>query len=87
MLPFDAGNPSRAIVQHTVDEIGRLYAKPTLICWGMKDPILRPNILRNLRRQLGQCEVRELDDVSHFVQEDAPDRVLGYLLDFLERTR
>jgi haloalkane dehalogenase len=87
MLPFDAGNPSREIVNHTVAELARLYSKPTLILWGMKDPILRPHILRNLRERMGQTEVRELEEASHFVQEDAPDRVLGYLLDFLERTR
>jgi pimeloyl-ACP methyl ester carboxylesterase len=87
LLPFDAGNPSRPIVDHTADELGRLYSKPTLILWGMKDPILRPHILRNLRDRIGQTEVRELEEASHFVQEDAPERIVGYLLDFLERTK
>jgi pimeloyl-ACP methyl ester carboxylesterase len=87
MLPFDAGNPSREIVTHTVDELGRLYAKPKLIMWGMKDRVLGPAILKNLRERLGQAEVRELEEASHFVQEDVPDRALGYLLDFLDRTK
>jgi haloalkane dehalogenase len=87
MLPFDSGNPSREIVRHTVDELGRLYAKPKLVVWGMKDPVLRPHILKNLRQRLGQAEVRELRDVSHFVQEDAPDDAIRYVLEFLERTK
>lgn len=87
LLPFDEGNPSREVVQRTADELGRLYALPKLIVWGMKDPVLRPSILENLRDRLGQAEVRELHEASHFVQEDAPDAALGYLLPFLERTR
>ena len=87
LLPFDHGNPSREVVQQTVAGLDRLYAKPKLVLWGMKDPVLRPSILANLRTRLGQAEVRELAGASHFVQEDAPEESLGYLLTFLERTR
>jgi pimeloyl-ACP methyl ester carboxylesterase len=87
LLPFDEGNPSRAVVDYTVAEIGRLYAKPKLFLWGMKDPVLRPSILRNLRDLLGQADVRELETASHFVHEDEPERSIEYLLTFLERTR
>ena len=86
LLPFDEGNPSREVVQRTVDELGRLYAKPKLVVWGMKDPVLGPRILENLRSRLGQAEVRELAGASHFVQEDAPEVALEHLLAFLERT-
>jgi pimeloyl-ACP methyl ester carboxylesterase len=53
----------------------------------MRDPVLRPSILANLRRQLGQADVRELENASHFVQEDEPDTCVDLLLAFLERTR
>jgi pimeloyl-ACP methyl ester carboxylesterase len=86
LLPFDEGNPSREVVQRTVEGLDRLYAKPKLFLWGMKDPLLGPSILRNLRIQLGQAEVRELGEASHLVQEDAPEEALEYLLRFLERT-
>jgi haloalkane dehalogenase len=86
LLPFDEGNPSRPVVERTVEGLGRLYATPKLILWGMKDPVLRPSILANLRRQLGQADVRELEKASHFVQEDEPDKCVDLLLAFLERT-
>jgi pimeloyl-ACP methyl ester carboxylesterase len=87
LLPFDEGNPSRPVVQRTVEGLGRLYAKPKLFIWGMKDPVLRPSILKNLRDLLGQADVRELESASHFVQEDEPGKSVRYLLEFLERTR
>ena len=36
---------------------------------------------------LSQAEVHELTDASHFLQEDAPERILHVLLAFLERPR
>jgi haloalkane dehalogenase len=86
LLPFDAGNPSRAVVAHTVEGLDGLRPKPKLFLWGMRDPVLRPRILRRLTELLGGGEVHELVHASHFVQENAPDDVRGYLLDFLERT-
>ncbi len=87
MLPFDRGNPSRPIVDHTVERLAAVTEKPTLICWGMRDPVLRPRILANLRRWFAHAEVHELEHASHFVQEDAPGEILPHLLEFLERTR
>jgi pimeloyl-ACP methyl ester carboxylesterase len=86
LLPFDEGNPSRPVVERTIAGLDRLYAKPKLFLWGMRDPVLRPSILGNLRRQLGQADVRELERASHFVQEDAPEESIRHLLAFLERT-
>ena len=86
MVPWDEGNPTQAVGQHVVDNLGKLGAKPKLFLWGMKDPVLRPEVLRDLHRRLGQAEVRELRDARHFVQEDEPERSIAYLLDFLRRT-
>jgi pimeloyl-ACP methyl ester carboxylesterase len=36
---------------------------------------------------LSQADVHELTDASHFLQEDAPERILHVLLAFLERPR
>jgi len=87
MIPWDERNRNRPRALRTEDRLGLLAGKPTLICWGMRDPVLRPPLMRHLRRRLGQCEVRELKRASHFVPEDAPDDLVRHTLDFLERTR
>ncbi|HWC13759.1 MAG TPA: alpha/beta hydrolase [Actinomycetota bacterium] len=48
---------------------------PTLIVWGMKDPALPPSLLRGMKRDIPQAEIVELDDVGHFVPEEAPDEL------------
>jgi haloalkane dehalogenase len=86
MIPWDAGNPNADRARRTEERLPLLRTKPILICWGMRDPVLRPPLLRHLRRVLGNPEVRELTGASHFVQEDAPEEILGHLLPFLGRT-
>jgi haloalkane dehalogenase len=87
MIPWDSGNPSKPIGEHIWAELDRLAGKPTLICWGMKDPILGPPALRFLHERFGAAEVQELAGARHFVQEDAPEEILPLLLDFLRRSR
>ncbi len=87
MIPWDDDNPTRPVAQRTHESLGVLGAKPKLICWGMKDPVLGPRALEFLHQRLGQAEVRKLPTARHFVQEDAPDEIVPYLLDFLERTK
>jgi cis-3-alkyl-4-acyloxetan-2-one decarboxylase len=71
------GGPAR-------DEL--LTDKPALIVWGMRDPILKPSLLRRWRERFPQAEVHELANASHFLQEDAHEQIVPLLLDFLRRT-
>lgn len=49
---------------------------PTQIVWGTKDePGFRPQEMARWQQHLKRHEVETLDDASHFVQEDRPDRV------------
>jgi haloalkane dehalogenase len=49
---------------------------PTRILWGTKDePGFRPKEMARWQRYLTRHEVETLDDASHYVQEDRPDRV------------
>lgn len=51
---------------------GKRIEMPTLIVWGMRDPALPPRLLRGMKRDIPQAEIVELDDVGHFVPEEAP---------------
>jgi pimeloyl-ACP methyl ester carboxylesterase len=80
------GGPARDRLERVGARLDRLADKPTLIVWGMRDPILKPTLLRRWRERFPQADVHELDDASHFLQEDAHERIVPILLDFLERT-
>ena len=61
---------------------GRVSA-PTLLIWGARDAALDIGQTEGLERWAPNLTVRILPDASHWVQQDAPDMVNRYLLDFL----
>jgi pimeloyl-ACP methyl ester carboxylesterase len=49
----------------------------------MQDPVLPPTVLRRWQAVFPHATTREIEGASHFLQEDAPEPVLGALLSFL----
>jgi pimeloyl-ACP methyl ester carboxylesterase len=59
-------------------------AVPTMIVWGEADAYMDPVLLeRSAATVTGPLRVERLPGVSHWVQQEAPDRVNELLLDFL----
>jgi len=54
-----------------------------LIVWGMLDPVLPGSVLRWWKDVFPQATVHEIGDASHFLQEDAPERIGGYISEFM----
>ncbi len=60
-------------------------AVPTMIIWGEADAYMDPLLLeRTAATVTGPLRVERLPGVSHWVQQEVPDRVNELLLDFLE---
>lgn len=85
-LPDAPVGRTHALLAETDAELHRLADRPTLIVWGMRDPVLTPPILDEWRRRLPGAEVHALDDTGHLVLEDAPEAV-PVISSFLARTR
>lgn len=62
----------------------RPLAMPTLVIWGEEDRYLGLPLLDGLERWVQQLRVERLPGVSHWVQNEAPERVNELLLDFLK---
>jgi pimeloyl-ACP methyl ester carboxylesterase len=57
---------------------------PTMIIWGEADAYMSPQLLeRSAATVTGPLRVERLPGVSHWVQQEVPDRVNELLLDFL----
>ena len=56
---------------------------PTLLVWGEQDRYLGVNFTTGLERWVRDLRVEHTPDASHWVQNDAPDRVNGLMLHFL----
>ena len=57
---------------------------PTLLIWGNRDAALGVGLTRGLDRWVSNLRIEHLPDASHWVQNDAPDRVNELLCEFLE---
>lgn len=57
---------------------------PALLVWGMQDPAFSTSDLRTFQALFGESETVELDDVGHYVAEEAGDRLTAAMAEFLD---
>jgi haloalkane dehalogenase len=60
---------------------------PTLLLWGEEDAFAPVAGAHRFKREIPHAELVVLEDVGHFLQEDAPDRVAAELARFLGTVR
>lgn len=56
---------------------------PTLVIWGEQDVALGKELNHNLKHYVSDLTLRYIPDASHWVQQDAPQLVNQYILNFL----
>ncbi|HEY7050565.1 MAG TPA: haloalkane dehalogenase [Mycobacterium sp.] len=68
---------ARPLLERLASDVpAMLGAKPALLVWGMKDMAFRPGpTIPRMRSTFSDHVLVELPDASHFIQEDAPDRI------------
>jgi haloalkane dehalogenase len=77
---------SRDWLRRLEAQLPSLSSLPVQILWGRRDePGFRPIEMRRWQRHLPLHETEVLDDASHFVPEDRPDRVIRAIRGVLER--
>jgi pimeloyl-ACP methyl ester carboxylesterase len=74
------GEIEQALEQH-------FRARPVSIVWAMKDVAFTPQVLEQLWLQtFPDAKVMRLEDAGHYLQEDAHERIVPALVDFLRET-
>lgn len=56
---------------------------PTLLIWGDQDIALGINLTRGLEQWVPNLQIKHLPDSGHWVQQEKPDEVNAFLLEFL----
>lgn len=49
----------------------------------MQDPVLPESVLRTWQRIYPHATTHEIEGASHFLQEDAPERIVSFIEEFL----
>ena len=83
-IPVHETDPSYSEMKRIEEALVRFIGTPTLLVWGMRDPVLPESVLRMWQRIYPQATAAEIEDASHFLQEDAPERIVLCIAEFLE---
>jgi len=59
---------------------------PTLVIWGLKDSVLGKDLINNLDRWVPGVKIEDIPDASHWLQQDAPERVNEIMEKWLQET-
>ena len=82
-IPLSSRDPAYAVLAATEQGLVRLRDVPTLVCWGMRDPVFDGVVLEHLLELLPQAQVHRFPGAGHYVLEDAADRIVPLVTSFL----
>lgn len=85
-IPFTPRHPTWQTLEQIEAGLPSLVARPIQLVWGMRDWCFRPECLQRFERFWPQAEVHKLADCGHYVVEDAHERIVPLVRDFLERS-
>ena len=83
-IPTSPNDPTWQVLDNIERNLHQLAHLPVMMIWGMQDWCFRPECLERLHKHLPQAEIIRLDDVGHYVMEDAPEDVLSNMDRFLQ---
>lgn len=84
-IPLEKTHPTRATFEQVGEQLHTLADRPALIIWGEQDFCFTPAYRKQFEEQLPNAEVHPFDDANHWVIEDAHERIVPLMRDFLAR--
>lgn len=86
-IPLTPRHPSYATLEALEQGLVKLRQHPTMFVWGMRDWCFTPHFLERFLEYFPEAEVHRFDDASHYVIEDAHERIVPLVTQFIERHR
>lgn len=82
-IPLAPGDPDYALVRDVQDNLERFRGVPMLIGWGERDFVFDRHFLAEWRRRFPEAIVHTYPNAGHYVLEDAADRLVPLIRDFV----
>lgn len=86
-IPMKPEHPSWPVLDEIGKNLRQFQSHPMQIFWGARDFCFNLEFLEEWRRRFPGAEVEVFDDASHYVLEDAHERILPALRRFLAEAR
>jgi cis-3-alkyl-4-acyloxetan-2-one decarboxylase len=84
-IPFTRRHPTHATLAELEQNLSSLADKPVAMIWGMRDWCFRPECMERLKQSFPAAETHELADCGHYVVEDAHERIVPIVREFVAR--
>jgi len=85
-IPGSSRHPTWGVLEKLERDLATLADRPTQIIWGMRDWCFRAECLERLCNGFPTAKVHTLDDVGHYVVEEAHAAIVSIVSDFLQHT-
>jgi haloalkane dehalogenase len=82
-IPATPRHPTWRTLEEIEAGLPRLATLPTMFIWGMRDWCFRPDCLERFLQSFPGAEVHRLEDAGHYVVEDAHERIVPLLEQFV----
>jgi cis-3-alkyl-4-acyloxetan-2-one decarboxylase len=86
-IPMDAAHRSWDRLARIEERLGMLKEKRMLLVWGDKDFCFTKRFRARWQEYFPAAAVHAFDDVGHYVNEDAPERIVPLVRTFLDASR
>ena len=77
--------PSYSVIKNIEDNLDQFASLPIMIAWGAKDFVFNKQFLKKWRQIFPDAEVHWVPDAGHYVVEDAHERIIPWMQEFLQR--
>lgn len=84
-IPWSRRHPTYRVLEDLESRLHTLTDRPALFVWGMRDWCFRPECLERFLEIFPEAEVHRLEDAGHYVFEDAHERIVPLIEDFMAR--
>lgn len=82
-IPFSSEHPTHKDLADLAIELPKLSSIPTLILWGLKDPVFHGGMLKRVSAHFPHAKVIEYPDAAHLLLEDKPEELCREIESFL----
>lgn len=85
-IPVNGRHPSYDLLGSIERGLLQFKDHPMLIVWGARDPVFTDLFLDEWRRRFPKASVKRIAEAGHYVVEDAHERIIPWIREFLETT-
>lgn len=82
-IPMRDNHPTYATLVGVEEGLSQFTDRPMLIVWGEQDFCFDPSFRKEWERRFPQAQVHALSDASHYVVEDAIERIVPWMETFV----